>query len=218
MRTPVITKERILKQSGRLFNTQGYKATSLSDITKATGLTKGAIYRHFKNKEALESESLLHLSQIMFDHLKVHIRAKKTAPEKLKAIFAFFESYISKPPVKGGCPLLNAAVEADDSDPLLRKQAVVILNILRDSVTRILSNGVKYGQLKKGINKEYYATVIIATLEGAIMMSKLRGNDRDILCVIRHLNHIVGGIVMKIGVRPFQKTEKYPSELRKNMV
>lgn len=194
MRSPEITRGRILKQSGRLFNTQGYKATSLSDITKASGLTKGAIYQHFRNKGNLEAETLTHLSLIMFDHLKAQIKAKARAPEKLKAIFHYFESYITHPPLKGGCPLLNVAIESDDSNPALRKRAVVILDSLRDSIMRILDNGIRYGQLKPEIDKEQCATLMIATLEGAIMMSKLRGNNRDICSVIRHLDQVVNEI------------------------
>lgn len=189
MRSPEITKERILKQSGRLFNTQGYKATSLSDITTATGLTKGAIYRHFKNKDKLEAETLAHLSAIMFEQLKLRIKSRTTAPEKLKAIFRYFESYTTHPPVKGGCPLLNVAIESDDSNPTLRRQAIVILGILRNSIVTILDNGVRHGQLKAGIDKEHYATILVATLEGAIMMSKLQGDNHDIRRVVRHLEN-----------------------------
>ena len=191
MRQPEVTKAAILKQSGSLFNTQGYKATSISDITTATGLTKGAIYRHFKNKNQLEKEALLHLSQIMFDKIRERIKAQTTASGKLKALFSFFETYISNPPVKGGCPLLNASTEADDSHPVLRKQAVVILDMLRDAIVRLLDNGTKYGQLKPNIQKEYYSSVIIAMLEGAIMMSKLRGNNADIKMTIQHLETII---------------------------
>jgi len=160
MRSPEVTKERILKQSGRLFNTQGYQATSLSDITAASGLTKGAIYQHFKNKETLEKETLMYLSLVMFERLKTRIKAKATAPEKLRAIFHYFESYILHPPVKGGCPLLNAAIESDDANPTLRKQAVIILDLLRDSITTLLANGIRYGQLRPGIDKDQYATII----------------------------------------------------------
>ena len=191
MRQPEVTKAAILKQSGSLFNTQGYKATSISDITTATGLTKGAIYRHFRNKNELEKEALLHLSQIMFDKIRERIKAQSTASGKLKALFSFFETYINNPPVKGGCPLLNASTEADDSHPVLRKQAVLILDMLRDAIIRILDNGIKYGQLKPNIQKEYYASVIIAMLEGAIMMSKLRGNNKDIKMTIRHLETLL---------------------------
>jgi AcrR family transcriptional regulator len=194
MRQPETTKANILKQSGQLFNTQGYKATSLSDITHATRLTKGAIYRHFSSKDQLEKEALLYLSQTMFASIRERIKAESSAPGKLRALFSFFETYISDPPIKGGCPLLNVSTEADDAHPGLRKQAVLILNLLRDSIITMLDNGIRYGQLKPEIKKEYYASVFIALLEGAIMMSKLRGNNEDIKMATRHLDEMVNEI------------------------
>lgn len=187
MRNPELTREKILKKSGLLFNTQGYKSTSISDITSATGFTKGAIYRHFKSKEELEKETLFHLSSVMFEKLRDRIKKASTANEKLKAIFGYFESYVTNPPVKGGCPLMNVAIEADDAHPILRRGAVKILDILRDSLITVLDNGIRFGQIKPGIDKEYYATVVIASLEGAIMMSKLRGNNDDIKRVLLNL-------------------------------
>ncbi len=188
MRNPELTKEKILKKSGLLFNTQGYKATSISHITTATGFTKGAIYKHFKNKGELEKETLFHLSSQLFENLRIRIKEKKTASEKLRTIFQYFESYISNPPLKGGCPLMNAAIESDDGNPILRKGAVKILNMLHGAIVTLMENGIKYKQIKAGIDKEYFATLIIASLEGAIMMSKLRGNDEDIKRVIIHLD------------------------------
>lgn len=196
MRQPEVTKERILKYSGRLFNTQGYKATSLSDITAATGLTKGAIYRHFKSKEALEGETLMHLSRIMLNNVGAVVKAEFTAPEKLRAIFHYFESYISYPPIIGGCPLQNVAIESDDNNPALRRKAVAIMDVLRDSVVRILENGIRHGQLKKGIDKQYYSAVIISSLEGGIMMSRLRRSTHDIKLVILHLEKLLDEIVI----------------------
>jgi AcrR family transcriptional regulator len=187
MRNPSATKGTILHHAAGLFNLQGYKATSISDITEATGYTKGAIYRHFKNKEKLEEQSLVYLTEIMFEKLRIQIKEYETASDKLKAIIYFFESYVTKPPIKGGCPLLNVAIEADDNSPHLRKRAHTILNVLKESIIVILDNGIKFGQLKKDIDKEYYATVIIASLEGAIMMSKLSRTNHDIGMVIRHL-------------------------------
>jgi TetR/AcrR family transcriptional regulator, transcriptional repressor for nem operon len=191
MRNPELTREKILKKSGLLFNTQGYKSTSISDITSATGFTKGAIYRHFKSKEELEKETLFHLSSVMFEKLRERIKAASTASEKLTAIFGYFESYVTNPPVKGGCPLMNVAIEADDAHPILRKGAVKILDILRDSLVTVLDNGIRYGQIKPDTDKEYYATLVIASLEGAIMMSKLRGNDNDIKRVLMHLEKLM---------------------------
>ncbi len=187
MRNPEVTRETILKESAILFNTQGYKATSISNITDATGLTKGAIYRHFASKDALEIETLEHLSVLMNEQLRDRIKKQPTAGKKLRTVFHFFRSYITNPPFEGGCPLLNAAVEADDAHPDLRTAALKILNGLKASVISIIEKGIYYRQIKKGIDKEMYTTLIIASLEGAIMMSKLQGNDDDLKRVVKHL-------------------------------
>lgn len=187
IRNPDETRDKILSRSAALFNTQGYKATSISDITKATGFTKGAIYRHFRNKGRLEKETLFHLSGQMFEILRSRIKSAHTAGDKLRAIIRYFESYISKPALKGGCPLMNAAIEADDTNPVLRKEALKILDILHDSMVNILKNGIRYKQIRKDTDVDHWATIIIASLEGAIMMSKLRGDNRDIKRVIKHL-------------------------------
>jgi hypothetical protein len=123
----------------------------------------------------------------MFEKLRARIKGESTAGNKLRAVIQYFESYITNPEVKGGCPLMNAAIEADDSNPSLRKEAVKVLDILRDSVITVLKNGIRYKQIKKETDLEYFAAIIIASLEGAIMMSKLRRNNHDIKRVISHL-------------------------------
>lgn len=194
MRNPEETKEKILKHSGVLFNTQGYKATSISNITDATGFTKGAIYRHFESKNELEQETMVYLSNIIFEKVREVVRNESTAGNKLRAIFNFFGSYITNPPIKGGCPLLNAAIEADDAHPQLRKEAVKTMTVLRQSLVSILQKGMEYRQIKADIDTDFFATLIMACLEGGIMMSKLTGNNNDISKVVRHLNQQLNDI------------------------
>ncbi|HCW08207.1 MAG TPA: TetR/AcrR family transcriptional regulator [Cytophagales bacterium] len=184
----------ILKQAGHLFNSHGYKATSIGHITQATGYTKGAIYRHFKSKEKLEAETLTYLTSLLFENLSKRIKEEKNAGDKLRAVLSYFESYITKPPIKGGCPLLNAAIEADDGNPMLRKKAHSILTSLKESIIHILNRGIEFKQIKKSVDKEYVATVMIAGLEGAIMMSKLSKSDHDIQIVVKHLNQLITSI------------------------
>lgn len=52
------TKEQILITALHLFAETGYEAVSVSDIAGKLGMTKGALYRHFKNKRDI-FESLL---------------------------------------------------------------------------------------------------------------------------------------------------------------
>jgi hypothetical protein len=113
---------------------------------------------------------------------------ESNAVDKLRGIFKFFESYISNPPLKGGCPLLNAAIEVDDAHPALRKEAVKTLTVLKKSLMTILQNGIEHKQLKPDTDVMFFSTLIIAVLEGGIMMSKLEGNNNDIRKMIKHLN------------------------------
>lgn len=191
MRNPELTKQIIIKESANLFNTRGYKATSLSDITKATGFTKGAIYKHFKNKEDLEQQALRSLNKTMFDILNVDIKAASNFKSKINIVFKFFETYLDNPPYMGGCPLMNSACESDDLDAGLRQQSFGMLVNFKTTVKRIFDYGIKKGDLKKDIDSEQLTILFIATLEGAIMMSKLERNNDSLQKCVDYLNQIV---------------------------
>ncbi|MFT7667163.1 MAG: TetR/AcrR family transcriptional repressor of nem operon, partial [Patiriisocius sp.] len=115
---------------------------------------------------------------------------------KMEAIFSFFEEYMHTPLYKGGCPLMNAAIEVDDTNVVLRQQTYNMLAQLKESVGKLITNGKENGQVRKDIDANYYGTIIIATLEGAIMMSRLERTDTSIKRAIAHLRELV----MKLSV------------------
>jgi len=191
MRNPERTKEIIIKVSADLFNTKGYKATSLSDITTATGFTKGAIYKHFENKDDLEQQALRSLGKTMFETLGIQIKKATDYEAKMNVVFDFFENYLINPPYAGGCPLMNSACESDDSNPSLRQQSFGILVNLKSAIKRIITSGIKHKQVISTTDVNELTHVFIATLEGGIMMSKLeRTNDSMKLCIsfLRKIN------------------------------
>ncbi|WP_194972664.1 TetR/AcrR family transcriptional regulator [Aquiflexum lacus] len=194
MRNPELTKEKIISISAGLFNTQGYKATSISDITKATGLTKGAIYRHFTDKEDLEESTFHFMAEKMKGKFREVIKKEMTAPEKLLAIAVFFRTYVFTPVIQGGCPILNAGVETDDTRPELNKSVRDLLNTLQSSVEHILQKGISYGQIKEDIEVERFASVFIATLEGGVLLSKIRQSPKDLFWVIEDLEQRIKSI------------------------
>lgn len=189
MRQPKITKENVLMEATILFNTKGYKTTSISDITGATGYTKGAIYRHFTNKDALEMEAFEKMMGTIFSIMSGKIKAKTNTKDKLFSLLEIFENYINNPYIKGGCPLLNVAVEMDDTKDPLKQKAQKSLAILKSSIATIIENGKKFKQVRPTVNEHLFATIIIATLEGGIMMSKLQNNNRDISDIVAHLKN-----------------------------
>ncbi len=197
MRSSEVTKAKVLQEATTLFNTKGYKATSLSDITEATGLTKGAIYRHFVNKECLEIEAFQKMMQAIFITLNDKIKAEKNTRDKLFCVLNLYQSYITNPFVIGGCPLLNVAVEVDDTNFELKQKAQQALTVFRSSIERILINGKTHKQVGALVNEKLVATILISTLEGGVMMSKLEDSNADISIVVNHLkNWIVSEILL----------------------
>lgn len=176
MRNPVFTRQLIVEKATSLFNTQGYRATSISDITRATGITKGAIYGNFKNKDEVAEASFEYAVEVVMQDLRERIKLAPTAPLKLKTILSYYQEYIKNPPIKGGCPIINTSIEADDNYPQLRSRAVRSVAILKDSIRRIIQRGVSEDQLKKETPVEQFGLLLYASIQGAVMLSRVEGD------------------------------------------
>lgn len=167
------TKTRILQQAAELFNQQGYAGSSISDIMRVTGLQKGGIYNHFQSKDELALQAFDYAIASISKHYRIALRSKRNAIERVQALIAVFSSFAENPPIPGGCPLLNTAVESDDAHPALRERTQQAMNSWLNMIRRIIQTGIERGEIEPHVNAEEIATIIVATLEGAIMMSQL---------------------------------------------
>ncbi|MGF1489152.1 MAG: TetR/AcrR family transcriptional regulator [Prochloraceae cyanobacterium] len=185
------TKAKIIQISAELFNTKGYSGTSISDIMEATGLKKGGIYNHFKSKEELALAAFDYaFQQISIRTLKVW-KKHSNAKDRLLAIVANFSSYIDNPPIFGGCPILNTAIESDDTHPALQKKALEAMNSWRSLICRIIEKGIAKEEINPSTNADEVASVIICTVEGSIMMSKLYRDSIHLDRAIQHLSQYI---------------------------
>ena len=178
MRNPEQTRNLIISKAISIFNKKGYRATSLSDITKATGMTKGAIYGNFDNKDAVAVASFQYATEKVLGELRDQIKNAPTAPLKLKAILSYYDQYIDNPPIEGGCPVINTSVEADDEHPLLRMKVVAMITMIKDSLKQIIHRGIMEGQIRKEVDVDLYANMFYSTIKGAILISRVEGNSR----------------------------------------
>ncbi len=191
------TKERIIQQAAELFNKQGYAGTSMSDIMQVTGLKKGGIYNHFQNKDELALQAFDYAVSLISYRYRIALLSKRNAVERLQAIVQVFVSYIEKPPLKGGCPLLNTAVESDHTHPALRKRAQEAMNSWYDMIRRVVQKGITRGEISPDIDPEQVATVTIAIFEGGLMMTQLHGNSIYLKRAMTHLSQYVESLALR---------------------
>lgn len=167
------TKARIVQQAAEVFNQKGYAGSSVADIMQATGLKKGGIYNHFKSKDELAVAAFDYAVSLMSQKVWSAVKTKRNAIERLQALVSSYLAYIETPPIVGGCPILNTAIEADDTDSPLRDRAIAAINNWRNLIVRIINKGIKKGEIPATIEPDTVATIIICNIEGAIMMSQL---------------------------------------------
>lgn len=173
MRKGERTKRMIIEKTSGLLNTQGYLATSMTDIMKKTGMEKGGIYNHFKSKQELSLDAFSFSIETMSTTYQEAIRSKNASIEKLNAILEVFLLLAEGKLIPGGCPILNAAIESDDAHPALRDATRKAMNDLYDMILRIIRNGIKNGEVNSTIDSETFTTIFISTIEGSLMLTKL---------------------------------------------
>lgn len=180
------TRRRIVEAAAPIFNKRGYDGASLSDLMAATGLQKGGIYRHFSSKEELAAEAFDYTWETAWNARLLHLDEKANGIEKLKQLIGNFIDHRS--PVPGGCPVLNTAVDADDGNPVLRAHAAKALRSWLSRLQAIVELARERGEARPGSDSRAVASVIVASLEGALMMSRLQRNDEPLRAIQSHLS------------------------------
>lgn len=166
------TKAFVIEKSALLFNLQGYQATSLSDVMEATGLSKGSIYGNFENKDDLAVAVYKYNFGLVAKRLSELMRAQRTAEDQLKAMINFYRTDWKIIFERGGCPLLNASVEANDGLSCLKAPVQQSIEKWAADLIVIIDRGKREGEFKPDIDSTFYAYAIISDLEGAMMISK----------------------------------------------
>lgn len=188
------TKQFILQQTAPLFNMKGFEGTSMADLTGSTGLTKGALYGNFHNKEDLAMEAFKYAVGRVKELVKERVDRETTYKRQLRAMLDFFAEYVFHPPVAGGCPLLNTAVQADDQFPGMRRAVVKELMSTVMFIYNLLNKGIQAGEFRKDINARELAYTIFCSVEGAIMFSRAERSEEPMKIIIKHCKKLINEI------------------------
>jgi TetR/AcrR family transcriptional repressor of nem operon len=190
----VQTRERIVERAAQVFSERGFFGSSMTDLLAATGLKKGGLYNHFESKEQLALASFDYAVGLVEARYRAALAGKTGAVERLLAIADVIRSLVDDPALRGGCPILNTAIEADDTMPALRTRACAAMTGWQRLIGATVKNGVASGELKDGTDPYVVATVVTATLEGAVFLSKLYGDPAHMHRAVDHIKGYVEGL------------------------
>jgi AcrR family transcriptional regulator len=162
-----VTRQNIIEKSMQLFSVQGYFNTSIAGIVKATGLTKGGLYGHFRNKEeiwyAVYDECVRIWKGVVFQGVR-HI------PDPLARIERVMENslknYLGAGVFEGGCFLFNALVELAGQSPSMSHHVLKGFKAFSALLRLWLEEAEQKSMLRDGLNLDGIANFLVISLNG----------------------------------------------------
>jgi TetR/AcrR family transcriptional regulator, transcriptional repressor for nem operon len=127
---------------------------------EVTGLKKGRIYRHLDSKDELAKASFSYFLITLKENYLQAIKSKETANEQFQAFASILMTLNNNDILVGGCPLMNAAIEVDDSEILIEF-------------------GQGQNEINMNVDSEQMTVFILSSMEGALALRRLY-KDNDI--------------------------------------
>ncbi|MCE2611945.1 TetR/AcrR family transcriptional regulator [Flavobacteriaceae bacterium D16] len=181
----------IIETVAPLFNKHGYIGTSMSDLTEATGLTKGAIYGNFENKESLALAAFEYSSNKLLQRLEDRLNVPGNALDKLASLTDFYKNYDQLIEELGGCPVLNIGVDAQNNNSQLAAAAHEVAKTIEGKIALVLENGVNQKEIKLPVPPLLFAKQLYTMLQGAIAMATISGDRKYLLNTVAYLEVLI---------------------------
>jgi AcrR family transcriptional regulator len=169
---PRITEERwnethqnILRTAERLFATKGFNVTSMHEIFKESGVSKGAIYNHFESKERLFLTLIDEQTEIGLEQAGTLFSEDDTYTDKVKKLIHMtFESSVNCP--REMCMMqIEFMVTASRLESLqgdMQKRYLAIF----DFIVELVEEGKRAGEFRQDLDARSIVTLVYATLDG----------------------------------------------------
>ncbi|HXE89643.1 MAG TPA: TetR family transcriptional regulator C-terminal domain-containing protein [Terriglobales bacterium] len=171
-RNPDLTRKTLLEAAFQEIYRCGYQAASLEQILTRAGVTKGALYHHFRNKRAL---GYAVVDELIRGHILANwVRPIEQAEDPIDGLLAVllrkecFPHYDQRL----GCPLNNLAQEMSPLDEGFRKRLQGLYREWRNGIAKALRRGQARGQVRADLDPFEAADFLTAALEGSISLAK----------------------------------------------
>lgn len=142
-------------------------------------MQKGSLYFHFSGKEAIALEVLKEETEIFIHFLKKSLCGENGG----QSIDKYFCSVLEKHKARGfigGCLFGNTALEMSDNDPIMAGEIDKVFDKWTEIVASAVSRAQQGHQIRTDMNSDVLARQIVATIEGGIMMSRLKKNQEPL--------------------------------------
>lgn len=203
------TREHILGEASRLIQRKGIGATSIGEILAAAEVHKGTLYFHFQDKEEIGREVIRRAADRFLGFVDRSL-AGATPRIALENFFAAALAYHRGTGFTGGCLFGNTALETSDADPGFAALIDEVFVAWIDRIARVIAAGQRAGEFRDDMTALDLAEQVVATLEGGIMLSRLRKKAGPLENCIENLKIFLrAGVPARRSIRKSRQGGKY---------
>lgn len=185
------TTAYIIETVAPVFNRYGYVGTSMSDLTEATNLTKGALYGNFENKEALALSAFDYNRTLLLNAIDEQLSVEGTGMDKIHSLINFYKKYDIFTLTMGGCPILNVGIDAQHNNKLLAAATKETIKEIEGKIALVFENGVNNGEFKIPVSPLQFAKQLFTILQGSIAMATLTKDRKYLLNTVTYLEVLI---------------------------
>jgi len=172
IKDPDGSRRTIVNAAIRIVHRKGYGAASVSEILAGTGLTRGALYYHFPNKEAL--------GHAILDAIEADLKSTWLGPLEgqndpiaaLQKVLGSACSRLTAEEMSLGCPLNNMAQELSCVEEGFRARIAGIYRLWTDGVAAVVCRGQQAKRFSRSVDPQAVATALVAGWTGARGLAK----------------------------------------------
>jgi len=174
-RDPERTRGRLLRAAFQEIHRSGFRSADLDAILARAGVTKGALYYHFDNKEAL---GYAVVDEIIASNLhQKWVQPLRNAKDPIDVLVRIIQSEsLKREDVQRSCPLLNLSQEMSGLDEGFRRRTAKVYKDWHDAMAEALREGQKRRVVRSDIDANETATFLMAAWEGYVVLGK---NSQD---------------------------------------
>jgi TetR/AcrR family transcriptional repressor of nem operon len=187
-RDPGRTRASLLQAAFTEMHRSGFRGSDLETILNQAGVTKGAMYHHFDNKEAM---GYAVVDEVIGDLMRAKWQAPlQEAKNPIDALIGIVRSTTFRPALLAhGCPLNNLAQEMSPLDEGFRRRTAKLFDDWRGAMATALRQGQKRGTVRKDVDADESAIFLIAAYEGYMSLVKCLHNTGALRAVQRTIVH-----------------------------
>ena len=197
------TRGLLLDAALRVIRSKGYSATTVDDVCRAAGVTKGSFFHHFSAKEDLAIQAAQHWNGVtgaLFASAPY-----QSVPDPRERILAYidFRAQIVQGDLANVTCLLGTMVqETFDSHPAIRAACLEGMESHARTLEPMIAQAKALYAPEADWNAENLALYTQAALQGAFILAKARGNTDIAVQCIAHLRHYVQSLLTPVAQPP----------------